>query len=72
MVNHPNRGQRRTDLVLTNREIIALINAVAQMTDGNARDFDEWRKQTSSTRREWNALLQGEAKLHAALARTQA
>lgn len=54
-------------VVLTRAEIRALVNAVGQMTDGNANDFPSWRSQTSGTRTEWNALKAGEAKLLTAL-----
>jgi hypothetical protein len=51
---------------LTPAEIEAALNAISQMTNGNARDFSEWKLATHSTRAEWNALLRAEEKLEAA------
>jgi hypothetical protein len=48
---------------LTKGEAAQLLEAVGQMTDGNARDFDEWRKQTHGSHAQWRALLKGEHKL---------
>ena len=53
-------------LALTLGEINALLKAVGEHTDGNARDFYEWRLGTSGSRAEWNALLRAERKLTAA------
>lgn len=52
---------------LTDAELRAAIHAISQMTDGNARDFEEWRLGTSGTYVEWKALLRAEAKLKDAL-----
>lgn len=57
----------RVGVSLTRAEIHAVLEAVGQMTSGNARSFDEWRQQTSGSKREWNALLRGEAALLAAI-----
>jgi hypothetical protein len=48
---------------LTRAEAEALIEAVSQMTGGNAYDYASWKECTSGTRKEWRALLRGEAKL---------
>jgi hypothetical protein len=48
---------------LTKEEASAALLAIGQMTNGNARDFNEWKLQTSGTRAEWNALLRAETKL---------
>lgn len=48
---------------LTRAEAGAVIGAIGQMTDGNARDFGEWRKQTSGTRTQWLALLRAELRI---------
>jgi hypothetical protein len=48
---------------LTDAERRAALDAIGQMTDGNARDFSEWRQQTSGHISEWRALLRAEAKL---------
>jgi hypothetical protein len=46
---------------LTAREARAALEAIGQMTIGNARDFRSWRGQISGTRTEWKALLRAEA-----------
>lgn len=51
----------------TRAEAREALNAIGQMTDGNARCFEEWNKQTCGNRHEWNALLRAEAKLREAL-----
>ena len=51
---------------LTLAEIEAALEAISEMTDGNARDFGEWKLATHRTRAEWNALLRAEEKLKAA------
>lgn len=48
---------------VTKGEAKQMREAISQMTDGNARDFAEWRKQTHGTRSQWDALMRGEAKL---------
>ena len=58
-----------TSMVQVSRfEAKAALDAISQMTDGNARDFVEWRKQTHGTRAQWQALLRIESKLLATLA----
>jgi hypothetical protein len=52
---------------LSKFEIIQLLEAIGQMTDGNARSFDEWRKQTHGTISQWNALIAAEQRLRAAV-----
>jgi hypothetical protein len=51
---------------LTRVEANALCEAVSQMTDGKARDFNEWRFATRGTRRQWAALVRGEVRLREA------
>jgi hypothetical protein len=48
---------------LTRDEAQAALEAISQMTDGNARDFSEWRRQTCGTKAQWNALIRAEAKI---------
>lgn len=50
---------------LTQGEAKAALEAISQMTDGNARSFDEWRQQTHGTNGQWLALLRAEAKINA-------
>lgn len=50
---------------LTRAEATAALNAIGQMTDGNARDFGEWHRSTSGTRAQWKALLRAECKIAA-------
>lgn len=66
MTNHPNR-RRETAVKLSPAEARAAFSAISQMTDGNARDFTEWRKSTSGTKAEWLALLRAEAKIYEAM-----
>ena len=47
----------------TSMERNAVVQAIGQMTDGNARDFGEWKSQTHGTAAEWRALLRAEARL---------
>ena len=62
MVNHPNRRREKT-IMLSPGEAKAALAAISEMTDGNARDFDEWRMQTHGTKNQWLALLRAEAKI---------
>jgi hypothetical protein len=55
--------ERRGVVRLTKAEAQAALDALGQMTCGNAYDFGEWRKNTSGTRAEWDALLRAEKKL---------
>lgn len=50
-------------LAVSPGEAKAGLEAISQMTDGNARSFDEWRQQTHGTHAQWKALLRLEAKL---------
>jgi len=50
-------------VTLTKAEILALLEAVGQMTDGNARDYPSWEQQTGGTPAQWRALLRGEVRL---------
>lgn len=50
---------------LTQAEAKAALEAISQMTEGNANDFTEWRKQTSGAFATWKALRRAEAKLTA-------
>ncbi len=52
---------------LSRAEIEAALNAIGQMTSGNAYDFGEWHKDTSGTRTEFNALIRAERKLRESL-----
>ncbi len=52
---------------LSKFEIRQLLEAVSQMTWGNSRSFDEWRRQTHGTKAQWDALIAAEARLTAAL-----
>ena len=52
---------------LTRAEITAALEAISQMTDGNARDFEEWKLSTSGTWAEWQALCRVQRKLHDAV-----
>jgi len=58
--------ERTVWLPFSKAEARAAIAAVSQMTDGNARDYAEWRKQTHGSLHEWQALLRAEAKLKVA------
>jgi hypothetical protein len=49
--------------IFTLAELWAALNAISQMTDGNARSFDEWKIMTHGSETEWSALLRAEAKL---------
>ena len=53
-------------LPFSRSEASAVLKAVGQMTGGNSYDFEEWKKSTSGTHTEWNALLRAEAKLREA------
>lgn len=44
-------------------EATAAAEAIGQMTDGNARDYSEWHKQTHGSPAQWRALISAEAKL---------
>lgn len=69
LVKHLEAASPTSALVVMSRpEIEAALNAMGQMTDGNARDFVEWRKCTSGSRAEWLALLRAEDKLQEAIA----
>ena len=57
---------RSETVILTRAELSAVLEAISQMTDGNARDFSSWREQTCGNRREWANLLSGEGKLQSA------
>jgi len=48
---------------LTRTELSAALEAISQMTDGNARSYDDWKSMTHGGKAEWNALLRAEAKL---------
>lgn len=50
-------------MTLTDAEIRAALEAISQMTDGNARDYREWRLQTGGHYATWLALLRAERKL---------
>jgi hypothetical protein len=54
-------------IVFSKFEIRQLLGAVGQMTDGNARSFDEWHSQTHGTQAQWDALIAAEKRLSAAL-----
>lgn len=54
---------KRYAVQFTPAELSAVLDAISQMTYGNANDYGEWRMQTGRPRREWSALLRGEAKL---------
>jgi hypothetical protein len=58
-------------LPFSQAELRALVDAVGQMTEGNARDYSEWKSQTHQTRAEWHALLRAEATLLHALTRAK-
>ena len=57
------RAERRGAIKFTQGEARAALEAISQMTDGNARCFEEWRKQTCGSYSTWLALLRAEAKL---------
>lgn len=57
-------GQSHARLVaLTPGEAKQACLAIGQMTDGNARDYAEWRLCTNGTRQQWQKLLSAEAAL---------
>ena len=60
------RAARKGAVYLTPAELTAALEAIGQMTSGNAHDFDSWKEQTHGTRRQWQALLNAEEKLIAA------
>lgn len=62
MVNHPNRSKRIV-VTLSDAEARAALDAIGQMTQGNANSFTEWQSQTHGSHAEWLALLRAEAKL---------
>lgn len=57
-------------LQLTSAEARAALEAISQMTDGNGRDFSEWRLQTHGSHPRWLALLRAERKIMALLKET--
>lgn len=57
------REERRGAICLTKGEAKAALDAISQMTFGNARDYSEWKSQTHGTRSQWEALLRAEAKI---------
>lgn len=59
---------RRGAVFLTKGEAKAALQAIGQMTDGNARDYGEWTSQTHGTVSQWRALLRAEAKIAASVA----
>jgi hypothetical protein len=59
------KNERRGAVYLTRPEARAALEAISQMTSGNARSFVEWRSQTSGTLADWRALLRAEAKIQA-------
>lgn len=60
------RAARKDAVYLTKVEIAAALEAMSQMTSGNAYDFELWKEQTHGTRHEWKALKRAEEKLLAA------
>lgn len=54
-------------LDVTRAEARAALGAIGQMTDGNGRDYREWRLQTHRSHAEWRTLLYIEQKLQALL-----
>jgi hypothetical protein len=57
----------KRSITLSTAEIKAALEAISQMTDGNNRDYDEWRQQTHLSHAAWRALLRIETKLQEAL-----
>lgn len=57
------RDERRGAVWLTKGEARAVLDAISEMTDGNARDFAEWNRQTHRPHSVWRALLRAEAKI---------
>lgn len=55
---------------LSDAELRAAIDAISQMTDGNARDYGEWKLCTGGSYAEWQALLRAQEKLQEALNRS--
>ena len=55
--------RRRCVVSLSDAEARATLEAISQMTSGNARDYREWNNQTHGSYAEWQALLRAEEKL---------
>jgi hypothetical protein len=55
--------ERHQAIKLTKAEASAALDAISQMTDGNARDYSSWREQTCGAYATWQALIRAEQKI---------